>query len=281
MIKRVGIAALLFACFPAASSVANQRQDAPPEPPAFRAVDGSIHVEQIESRYLHERRTILVYVPAGASHAPLPVIYLADGLAPQVGPVIHALAEAGLAREAIIVGISPGPAFDRPPTEEMFRQHGELRAQEYLLDYPHGKTRFAAHEQFLLQEVLPLIEKKWGASTDRRERAVMGQSNGAAWALFMASRHPDLFSTVIALSFGWKPTLAQLRKGGAIERLYLSVGTQEPPLFPVRSRQAVDILASRAKWLRYDVSPEQHGQAAWDQRYRDALTWAFPTTETK
>jgi len=275
MLGRLGMAMVLLACFPGASSAAGQSKDTPPGQFTDQPADGSIHVEQIESRYLHERRSILVYVPSSVQHTPLPVIYVADGLAPQVGAALHALAAKGLAREVIVVGIAPGPAFDGLPTADILRRNGERRAEEYLLAYPHGTARFGAHEQFVLREVLPLIEKKWGASTDCRDRAVMGQSNGAAWALFMASRHPDQFSTAIALSFGWKPTLTQLRKGGAIERLYLSVGTREPPTFAVRSRQAAELLAPHTSWLRFDVTPDEHGQTAWDQRYRDALAWVF------
>lgn len=281
MLGRLGMTMFLLACLPGASTAADQSKGAPIGQVTVQPADSSIHIEQIESRYLHERRSILVYVPSGVRHAPLPVIYVADGLAPQVGAALHTLAAAGLAREVIVVGIAPGPAFDGMPTAETLRQNGERRTEEYLLAYPHGKARFDAHEQFVLQEVLPLIEKKWGASADRRDRVVMGQSNGAAWALFMASRHPDQFSTAIALSFGWKPTLAQLRKGGAIERLYLSVGTREPPAFAVRSRQAAEILAPHASWLRFDVTPDEHGQTAWDQRYRDALAWVFHATESK
>jgi enterochelin esterase-like enzyme len=264
----------LLLCFAVPGNGAGQGKDAGVNQTIVAISDRSMHIEQIDSHYLQERRSIFIYVPANA-HAPMPVIYVADGLAPQVAPVIHSLAGAGLAREVIVVGIPPGPMFDRPPTPAMFIRNGELRSQEYLEGFPGGRERFAAHEQFLIREVMPLVERKWGASADRRDRAVMGQSSGAAWALSMASRHADLFSTAIALSFGWKPALTQLRKGGAIDRLYLSVGTEEPPAFPLRSRQAADLLGPRASWLRFDVTPTQHGQAAWNDRYRDALAWAF------
>src|SRR5207245_1375598 len=60
--------------------------------------------------------------------------------------------------------------------------------------------RFAAHEKFICDEVVPWAERELGASADRKDRALYGCSNGARFALEMGLRRPDLFGHVIAFS---------------------------------------------------------------------------------
>ena len=57
-------------------------------------------------------------------------------------------------------------------------------------------------ETNVLRELLPYLEKKYAISSDRRQRAIMGFSMGAAGSLYWGAKHVDLFSTAVALDAG-------------------------------------------------------------------------------
>jgi S-formylglutathione hydrolase FrmB len=86
------------------------------------------------------------------------------------------------------------------------REKGELK--EFLIATPEagagfyinskdGKNRY---EDFLIQEFLPSIEKRYRAASGRASRAIDGVSMGGYGALHLAFRHPQLFSSVGAHS---------------------------------------------------------------------------------
>jgi S-formylglutathione hydrolase FrmB len=89
---------------------------------------------------------------------------------------------------------------------EDLRDRGELK--EFLIVTPDGGTSFyinardrkLRYEDFLLEEFLPFIEKRYRAAPGRANRAISGVSMGGYGALHLAFRHPQLFSSVSAHS---------------------------------------------------------------------------------
>ena len=67
----------------------------------------------------------------------------------------------------------------------------------FYINSRDGKVRY---EDFLVQEFLPGIEKKFRVRPGRANRAVSGVSMGGFGALHLAFRHPELFSAVSAHS---------------------------------------------------------------------------------
>ncbi len=67
----------------------------------------------------------------------------------------------------------------------------------FYINSHDGKTRY---EDFLVQEFLPGIERKFRVKPGRANRAVSGASMGGYGALHLAFRHPELFSAVSAHS---------------------------------------------------------------------------------
>ena len=57
-------------------------------------------------------------------------------------------------------------------------------------------------ETNVLKELLPCLEKEHGATSDRKQRTVMGFSMGAAGSIYWGAKHLDLFSTAVALDAG-------------------------------------------------------------------------------
>jgi S-formylglutathione hydrolase FrmB len=67
----------------------------------------------------------------------------------------------------------------------------------FYINSHDGKVRY---EDFLVQEFLPAIEKKFRVRAGRANRAVSGVSMGGYGALHLAFRHPELFSSASAHS---------------------------------------------------------------------------------
>jgi enterochelin esterase-like enzyme len=166
-----------------------------------------------------------------------------------------------------------GPGPGQPGYDP--QRHNLLRGQEYLIGLQGGEARFAGHERFLLDEVLPYVAKIWGVKADPALSAVMGESDGAAWALAMAARHPGAFQTAIALSFTYGPPVLAVLKEGRIRNAYLGAGLYEA--FPLRrTRDAATELSGKADRLRLEVRAAGHSPAAWNDQFAQALLWAFP-----
>jgi S-formylglutathione hydrolase FrmB len=67
----------------------------------------------------------------------------------------------------------------------------------FYINSKDGKNRY---EDFLIQEFLPFVERRYRVSTSRANRAISGVSMGGYGALHLAFRHPQLFSSVGAHS---------------------------------------------------------------------------------
>ncbi|HEY5337789.1 MAG TPA: alpha/beta hydrolase-fold protein, partial [Rhizomicrobium sp.] len=139
---------------------------------------------------------MLIYMPPDADPAKkYPVVYLADGNARLEFPgMIEPLILSGQLPPMILVALWPGNSH---------KANEDRRSEEYLTGWPEGTGYFLAHESFLLKEVMPYVEQSFGASSDPKDRIVSGFSSGAAWAISMGERHPDIFPTVIAQSLVW------------------------------------------------------------------------------
>jgi S-formylglutathione hydrolase FrmB len=89
---------------------------------------------------------------------------------------------------------------------EDMREKGELG--DFLIATPEARSSFyinardgkQRYEDFLVQEFLPYIEKRYRVAPGRANRAISGISMGGYGALHLAVRHPQLFSSVSAHS---------------------------------------------------------------------------------
>jgi len=102
---------------------------------------------------------------------------------------------------------------------EDLREQGDLK--EFLVATPDAGTSFYInskdgrnrYEDFLITEFFPYIERRYRVASGHAYRAVSGESMGGYGALHLAFHHPQLFSSVSALS----PAL--------VERLPIVVGS--------------------------------------------------------
>ena len=228
-----------------------------------------LSTREIDSLAFGERRAIEIYRPAG--DGPMPVIYLADGESTGMfAQTLHPLIASGALPPLMIVGLHSGPRV-LPDGEDA----SLIRHQEYLPGWGgEPQPRFIAHDRFLIEEVLPLAESL-GASSRREDRALAGYSNGAAWAVAMATDHPDLFGKVMALSFGWTDggLMARIR-AGRYGDVWLGAGTLEPPFHNV-TRQAAEVLRPIADRVTFDSRVAGHSPIMWHDQFPAAALWLF------
>lgn len=230
---------------------------------------GVLTTHVIDSVALAEKRKIDIYRPVGAG--PMRVIYMADGESIVLfARTIHPLILNGDLPPVMIVGLHSGPA-DQQPAEEA----GLIRHQEYLPGwFGEPQPRFVAHDLFFMNEVVPLAEAL-GASSHPEDRGVAGYSDGAAWALAMATEHPGAFCKVMALSFGWADAGFLDRMGDArFGDVWLGAGTLEP-VFQDAARQAVRTVTPISRRVAFDSRVAGHSPLLWQDQFPVATAWLF------
>jgi|GEM_PF-1707248 len=169
-----------------------------PRPPRVEPLTGRITTTELPADELGGPRSVTVYIPPGEPPAGgWPVVYAGDGqVVNGYGQIAEALADAGRIRPVLLVGIWDGSSTGQEEQAEL-----DLRAREYLWGY--APDRFAKHETFVLETVLPWAERELNASSDPRQRMLYGLSNSAGWAVATALHNPGLFGHVSAASFLW------------------------------------------------------------------------------
>ncbi|MCQ3829257.1 alpha/beta hydrolase [Microbulbifer elongatus] len=134
---------------------------------------------------------------ADSSQKQYPIIYLLDG--DSLFPILAAnhmfLHYDDDIPEAIVVGIAYG-GFD---PETNWR---DFDFSTYAADWKRSGGAEAFHN-FLEHELLPEVESRYRADTERR--VLFGQSRGGFMALYSAFNHPDLFWARIASNPSFLP----------------------------------------------------------------------------
>jgi enterochelin esterase-like enzyme len=161
-------------------------------------------------------RQVTVYLP---SDPPEAVVFGGDGqLISQRGEFVAA---AGVP-STMIVGI-------HRLADETLRLH------EYSPSF--DPKRFAAHENFFVEEVREWTRSRFGVALPKERTAVYGVSAGGELALAIGLRHPDVYGAVFCASpgAGYRPPGVM---PGSLPRVYLVAGTLEPFFHETATRWA-------------------------------------------
>lgn len=216
-------------------------------------------------------RRITVYTPPGWTPAEsLPAVYLADGdsaeaLARSLEPAMRA----GEAPRAVLVGIESGPSL--APGSTTYRHEDDRRSLEYLEGFPGGTAAFAAHERFVLNTVLPHVEREYQLKPDPQARAVGGFSNGGAWAISMAARSPGVFRGVIALS---PSNVGAQAAPHPAARVFTQGGTLEPSFLSAARRYAA-LTRQAGNPTRLVQRVGGHDFLMWAEAFPEAVAFAL------
>lgn len=220
-----------------------------------------------------EGRKMQIYLPDGYHEETdriYPVIYMHDGqnlfsgrLAYlwewQVDEVMDRLTATGKVEKTVVVGI----------------YNSSKRAEEYtpFADRSYGGGQAREFSEYVVDRILPYIEKKYRVSDKREDRAVIGSSFGGILSLWMGYQHPEVFSMVGAISPSlWIADGAMLYVLESTPKknikIWIDQGTGEYSDF---TRNAVSILIDQGykygkDLIYYEVRGAEHNEIAWSKR---------------
>lgn len=245
---------------------------APRAPKAAEKLAGTLRTYTIASKALGESRDVMVYLPPNAQPG-LSVVYMADGQSSKgFAEVIEPLILEKRIAPTALVGIFHGPYTG---DIKNYEPEKDFRAREYLKVV--DPDRFQQHLKFVADEVLPWAEKELGVSQDPRKRALMGYSNGGAFALTASIERPDLFGHILPFSIA-VIDLQDLKKGAEGKRLptyWMAAGTLEP--FIVNTDAAQKVVNPFARRVHLDHYVTGHDQAFWRLAFAKSLPAIFPS----
>ncbi len=197
-------------------------------------------------------RQVTAYVP---SIPPEAVVFAGDGqLISQWGVVLE--------------------AADLPPTMIVGTHRLEdemLRLHEYSPVF--DAERFAAHEEFFVEDVRRWARSRFGVALPAERAAVLGVSASGELALAMALRHPDIYGAVFCASpgGGYRPPAMM---PSSLPRAYLVAGTLEPFFLENATRWAVALRDAGADVVMTERIGS-HGDPFWREEFPLMVEWAF------
>jgi pimeloyl-ACP methyl ester carboxylesterase len=206
----------------------------------------------ITHRFEYDRgREVTVYVPAVPTEA---IIFAGDGQ--RISKWGQFLEKADV--PAMIVGV-------HGLTDETLRLH------EYSPGF--DPDRFAAHENFFVEDVCRWTESRFGVVLAPERTAVFGASAGGELALALGLRHPHVYGAILCASpgGGYKPS-GVLPK--ALPHTYLVAGTQEP-FFLDNARRWEKALREAGADVVMKERTGSHGGAFWQEEFPLMAEWAF------
>lgn len=259
----------------------------------------------ISSRHV-SARAVQVWLPPGYGDDPArrhPVLYLHDGQNVFDGRAAGAewmfdetaqrLAQAGVIEPPIIVAVDStrDRLQDYTPTRMLMpaARTGTGRDERVGGGAP-------AYARFLIDELKPLIDRRFRTRPESASTAVGGASLGGLVSLWLALEHPKTFGAalVVSPSLWWDDRLP-LREARARRlqyepeaprpRLWLDMGALEGPGVLDESRQLQQALMAQgwtATTLRYVEDAEGgHDEASWASRVEGMLMFLYGRTAAR
>lgn len=245
--------------------------------------------ERFRSRFLRNQRDFIVYTPPCYSELParrFPVLYLHDGqnlfdgatsFIPgqdwHVGPTADECINAGTVEPLIIVGMYNTKARVREYTPTHVPRLGGGRADRYA--------------RFLIEEVLPFVEREYRTLSGSQNTGIGGSSLGGLVSLYLGLKHCTIFGKIAALSpsVWWNQlVIHRFAKSMHVEprpHIWLDIGTREGARIVQDVERFRDVLVEKG-WrpgrdLHYErVEGGEHNELAWAKRVRPFLQFLFP-----
>ena len=246
--------------------------------------------KEFRSRFLHEPRNVIVYLPPGYNDGltRYPVLYMHDGqnlfdsatafLNQEWGvdELVETLIPEGQMQPVIIVGIY---------NTEM------KRLEEYtpMRDQRGQGGRARMYGRLIIEDLKPFIDAEYRTLRGAVHTGMGGSSLGGLVSLYLGLQHPDTFGKLLVMSPSiWWAKRAILREVNKLPRkldlkIWLDTGTCEgdnPQSCISNLRDLRDLLLSKGWQLGQDLSYVEdqgagHDEKAWGFRMRQALTFLY------
>ncbi|MGA8214408.1 MAG: alpha/beta hydrolase-fold protein [Candidatus Sulfotelmatobacter sp.] len=257
---------------------------------------GDLRLHEFRSRVFRNTRFLRVWLPPGYDDAEnsgrhYPVLYLNDGqnlfeaatsftgVEWQVDETAERLVGEGTVPPLIIVGIDNA-------TKDRIREYMPHRSIHPMMLRVQGRY----YPDFLMEEVMPFVERNYRVATGPENTGLGGSSLGALIALYTVMARPGVIGRLLLESPSlWASHRQAIKESRSVriwpERIYVAAGTAEAGSAEV-SRTVVDDARELAAILRRAVLSEKrlrlvikdgagHNEAAWAERFPEALQFLF------
>jgi len=234
---------------------------------------GVLEETEVDSRVFHGKRPVVLYLPARMrSTRRYPLLVVHDGmdylrfasLKTILDNLIHRLEI-----PSMIVACTQSPD----------------RMREYMGDPGHGR--------FIVEDLVPFVERQCPVARDPASRGLMGASLGGVASLATAWRHPMAFGRLLLQSGSFAFTdIGRTQRGPMFEpvvefvnafraspgrptdKIFVSCGMYESLIY--ENRSMVPLLEKTGMSVRYVESRDGHNWENWRDRLREGLSWLFP-----
>lgn len=255
---------------------------------------GRIWLHELRSKVFRNTRLVRVWLPPdydGWGEKRYPVLYLNDGqnlfeaatafggVDWQVGETAERLIDEGKIASLIIVGIDN-------TGKNRLREYVPYRSFDPRIFGPQGKH----YPDFLLREVMPMIEKHYPVAKGPEHTGLGGSSLGGLITLYTQLATPGVFGRLLiespSLFVANRKIIEDCRNFRAWpHRIYLAMGTKEVGN-PAKDEKIVNDVRELEELLRASGMGEQrlkvriedgarHTESAWAARFPDALEFLF------
>lgn len=231
-----------------------------PEPPEVRRVDaiphGRLEEFEFESRLLHNRRKIHIYLPPGYDNNPsrrFPTLYVNDGSEylnrGRLPTVLDNLLASGRIHPLIAVMVDP-----------------VVRGLEY-----RASEQYAA---FIESELIPYIDQRYRTIAQRETRGIMGASLGGLISAYVGLSRAHLFSKIGGQSSAFhleEAKIANLLSGlKSRTEFCFDLGKYEPR-YTAAHRRIIGWLNASGRRCFFQELPGGHNWTSWRTHLPDLL----------
>jgi enterochelin esterase family protein len=163
-------------------------------------------------------------------------------------------------------------------------------SSDRLVEYANDER----HARFLVEDVVPQLERALPVDARPQARALMGASFGGVASLSTAWRYPGFFGRLLLQSGSFAftdigdrnhrgplfdPVVAfvnqlRARPFAMSERIFMSCGMYESLIY--ENRSIAPVLLSTGMDVRYVETRDGHNWENWRDRLREGLSWLFP-----
>lgn len=149
------------------------------------------------------------------------------------------------------------------------------------------------HADYLVEDLLPALGKRFPLIDEPAARGIMGASFGGVASLHAAWRHPGLFDNLLLQSGSYAfSDLGAHRRGPAFDpvvewmnrfreepgkpaqRVYMSCGIYESLIY--ENRSLLPKLQAQGIDVMYEEARDAHNWENWRDRLRSGLSWLYP-----
>jgi enterochelin esterase family protein len=234
---------------------------------------GRIESITVESAAFGERREEQVYLPAGyAAGRSYPLVIIHDG-----GDFVT-YADLSVSLDNLI------DAADIPPIVAAL-----IQTRDRMGEYSGGRK----HARYLVRELMPVLQSRYGNSEEPGDRVVMGASLGAVASLSAAFRYPGVFGGLVLQSGSFilderklerRPhpvfhriarLVRALRRAPQLPGTRAFVSTGELEGLAEENRALADFLRERGIDVLFKSARDGHHWHNWRDQLRDGLMWVL------